>query len=336
MQFVFEKSIPITKMNAIGGYFELADLVERGEFPHNDGVLLNTGRNALEYILRSIGDVKHIYLPYYTCEVVLEPLKKLNIPYTYYHINTNFEIVDELKPNEGEYIIANNYYGIKDAYIQKLAEKYGDQLIVDYAQALFAKPLPGIKAFYSMRKYVGVADGGVAYLGNLPDDLVEVEEMENTDDHDSHLFKRKQFGAEAGFADYQANEKKLDDQPIRLMSFQTKWLLDHIDYENVVARRRENYKFLNEALCGKNELTLSDLDTFACPMVYPFMMETDHDLRKELIDNKVFVAKYWPNVKRKDGYKKEYNMATNIIPIPCDQRYGFEEMNKIINIIQTI
>lgn len=67
-------------MEAIGGYFELADLVEKGEFPHNEGILLNTGRNALEYILRSIGNVNHIYLSYYTCEVVLEPLKRLNIP----------------------------------------------------------------------------------------------------------------------------------------------------------------------------------------------------------------------------------------------------------------
>lgn len=320
-------------MSAVGGYFELADLVERGELPHNDGVLLNTGRNALEYILRSIGDVKRVYLPYYTCEVVLEPLNKLDIPYTYYHINTSFEIADELNPLNGEYIIANNYFGIKDAYIQKLADKYGNHLIVDCAQAFFAKPLHGIKAFYSMRKYVGVADGGVAYLGNLQDDLVEVEEMENTDDHDSHLFKRKQFGAEAGFVDYQANEKKLDDQPIRLMSFQTKWLLDHIDYDNVVARRRENYRYLHEALGGMNALSLPDMDSFVCPMIYPFKAKTNRKLRKELIENKVFVAKYWPNVEEQEGFETESNMAMNVIPIPCDQRYGKDEMDRIINLI---
>lgn len=323
-------------MNAIGGYFELADLVEGGKFPHNEGVLLNTGRNALEYILCSIGNVKHVYLPYYTCEVVLEPLRKLNIPYTYYHINSYFEIADELNPQEGEYIIANNYYGIKDAYIEKLAEKYGDQLIVDCAQAFFAKTIPGIKAFYSMRKYVGVADGGVAYFGNLPDDLVKVEEMESTGEHDNHLFKRKQFGAEAGFADYQVNEKKLDDQPIRLMSLQTKWLLDHIDYDNVIARRRENYEHLHKALGALNALMLPDTDSFACPMVYPFMSKTDRNLCKELIDNKVFVARYWPNVEDREGFEVEFNMAININPLPCDQRYEIEEMNKIINIIQTI
>lgn len=321
-------------MEAIGGYFELADYEEGGLFPHQDGVLLNTGRNALEYILRSISEVKHLYLPYYTCEVVLEPIEKLNIPYTYYHINQQFEIVDDIHPQEGEYIIANNYFGIKDAYIQQLAERYGDHLIVDCAQAFFAKPISGIKAFYSTRKYVGVADGGVAYLGNLPNDRVEINEIERSDDHDSHLLKRKQFGAEAGFADYQANEKKLDNQPIRLMSANTKWILDHIDYDKVIARRRENFQYLHDSLAEKNQLQLPAFDTFVCPMVYPYMEKSDRNIRKLLIDNKVFVAKYWPNVEHADSFELDCDMANNVIPIPCDQRYGRVDMDRIIEIIK--
>ena len=321
-------------MKAIGGYFELADYEEGSVFPHQDGMLLNTGRNALEYILRSIVEVKHIYLPYYTCEVVLEPIEKLHIPFTYYHINQQFEMVEAVQPKEGEYIIANNYFGIKDAYIQQLAKRYGDHLIVDCAQAFFAKPIPGIMCFYSTRKYVGVSDGGLAYMGNLPDGKVEVNEIEHSDEHDSHLLKRKQFGAEAGFADYQANEKKLDNQPIRWMSVNTKWILDHIDYNNVIGRRRENFQHLHEALAAKNQLKLPTLDSFTCPMVYPFMMTTEHHLRKELIDNKVFVAKYWPNVEWLEGFELDNELANNVVPIPCDQRYGVEEMNRIISVIK--
>ena len=322
-------------MKSIGGYFELADYEEGGVFPHQNGILLNTGRNALEYILRSIGEVKHIYLPYYTCEVVLEPIEKLHITYTYYHINQRFEIVDVIQPKKGEYIIANNYFGIKDAYIQQLAERYGDNLIVDCVQAFFAKPILGIKCFYSMRKYVGVADGGVAYLGNLPNDRVEINEIDRSDDHDSHLLKRKQFGAEAGFADYQANEKKLDNQLIRSISVNTKWILDHIDYDKVIARRRENFQYLHKALAEKNHLQLLAFDTFACPMVYPYMVKSDRNIRKLLIDNKIFVATYWPNVfewcKPNDW---EYALAERTVFVPIDQRYGIEEMQRIVEIIK--
>ena len=319
-------------MDAIGGYFELADY-EDGNFPHTNGILLNTGRNALEFILRCIGDVKGVYLPHYTCEVVLEPLKKLHIPWAFYHINNKFEIADDITPKSGEYIIANNYYGIKDAYIKSLAERYKDHLIVDCAQALFAKPIAGIKVFYSTRKFVGVADGGVAYLGNVATRNVAVQEVECTVDHDSHLFKRKLFGAEAGFADYQANEAKLDNQPIRLMSNTTKRILDHIDYEKVIAKRRENYEYLHKALEQHNFLVLPDADSFACPMIYPFVTRINRDLRKELIKNKVFVAKYWPNVHQLSNYELENQLATRVVPIPCDQRYGKEEMNRIIQII---
>ena len=63
----------------IGGYFEL-ELPDSGGFLHNDGVLLNSGRNALEYVLRALGEVKGLFIPYYTCDVVMEPVEKLGLP----------------------------------------------------------------------------------------------------------------------------------------------------------------------------------------------------------------------------------------------------------------
>ena len=60
--------------NEIGGYFQL-ELNKDREY-HDKAIALNTGRNALEYILRA-KIFKKIYLPFYTCDVLLEPLKKL-------------------------------------------------------------------------------------------------------------------------------------------------------------------------------------------------------------------------------------------------------------------
>ena len=321
-------------MQAIGGYFELADYEQGKNFPHQNGILLNTGRNALEYILRCIGEVKRVYLPYYTCDAVLQPLKKLYIPYSFYHINANFEMVEDIQPKEGEYIIANNFFGVKDAYIKLLAEKYGAHLIVDCAQAFFAKPIIGIKSFYSTRKYVGVADGGVAYGVDGKNTLLYDEDDSSL--HDSHLRIRKEQGAEAGFRDYQQNETKLDNQPIRMMCRNTRDIQWHIDYDKVIAKRRENFACLHEALKEKNVLPLPELDSFACPMVYPFVAGSDINLRKELIDNKVFVAKYWPNVHQLNCYDLEYDLANRVVPLPCDQRYGEKEMNFILNVINSI
>lgn len=322
------------QIKAIGGYFELADKdCDSGCMPVG-GVALNTCRNALEFIILQIPDIKRILVPYYTCEAVIEPLKRLPVEYEFYHINEHLEIAEEIVLQEGDYLIANNYFGVKDIYIAKLADKYGERLIVDNAQALFAPVLPGINAAYSTRKYVGVADGGFA-VGVLSKSILEFE-LDNSSDHDSHLFIRKEKGAEAGFKNYQLNECKLDNQPIRKMSPQTQLILSHIDYEAVIRKRRQNYCYLSEALEEMNILQLPAMDTFTCPMVYPFMTN-DESLRTRLILNKVFVARYWPNVLEWcERESLEYKFAERIIPLPIDQRYGLKEMDVIIKLLSNI
>ena len=320
-------------IKAIGGYFELAEMDSiRGAMPVA-GVALNTCRNALEYILLQVTDAKRIYLPYYTCEAVVEPLRRLPVEHVFYRIDEQLEMAEEPELEEGEYLIANNYFGVKDAYMAQLAEKYGSRLIVDNAQALFAPVLDGIKAAYSTRKFVGVADGGFAV--GVPEEPALSYEQDDTTGRDAHLYIRKEKGAEAGFKDYQENECKLDNQPIRRMSVQTKAILAGIDYAAIVAKRRRNYQYISKALGAKNLLELPPMDSFACPMVYPYLTD-DETLRGKLIQHKVFVARYWPNVLEwTEADSTEYRLASRIIPIPVDQRYDEKDMQRIIDLISS-
>jgi hypothetical protein len=320
------------QIKAIGGYFELADKdCDKGRLPV-DGVALNTCRNALEYIILHLSSVKRIFVPYYTCEAVIEPLLRLSIKFEFYHIDENLELAEEILLREGDYLIVNNYFGVKDSYMEQLADKYRERLIIDNAQALFAPTFPEIKAIYSTRKFVGVADGGFAV--GVPVDLSFDYEIDDSSEHDSHLLIRKEMGAEAGFMDYQANECKLDNQSIRRMSTQTQSILLHVDYEVIKERRRQNYRWLRDALEKENLLHLPSMDSFACPMVYPFMTN-DESLRERLIDNKVFVALYWSNVLRWcKEFDLENKLANKILPLPIDQRYRVEEMSKIVTIIK--
>lgn len=316
-------------MKPIGGYFEIADR-EQGVFIHKDGILLNTGRNALEWILRSIGKVKRVYIPSYTCDVVLEPLVRLEIPWTYYKIDKNLEVAEDISLHSNEYIVVNNYFGVKDAYIQLIANKYGNQLIVDCAQAFFATTIAGIKTCYSARKFVGVSDGGVAYGCN--NDLSALGE-DDSSNHSQHLFIRKQYGAEAGFADYRKDEELLDNQEPKRMSSFTKDILEHINYPTIVEKRRNNYTFLANELSQRNLISLPPIDTFVAPMCYPFMVDNGEELRKKLIEKKVFVPRFWPNENIPESSIDSLILSKSILPLPCDQRYGKEEMDRIIEII---
>ena len=311
----------------IGGYFEL-ELTNRGQFLHDDGLLLNSGRNALEYVLRALGDVKDLYVPYYTCDVVMEPIEKLNIPYTFYHINSKLEIEDLPILKSGQYLIYTNYFGLKDEYITALADQYGRQLIVDNAQAWFAEPIKGVSTIYSPRKYVGVPDGGVAYVLKHIDE--NSFEQDLSYDRCAHLLKRIDLSPSEGYADFKSNSMHLIGQPIKRMSKLTRRLLASIDFKIVKSKRWENFDYLHEHLCKTNLFVIPSRESFSCPMVYPYLTE-DETLRRKLIENKVFVATYWPNVKEWTNESMlEYELAEKLIPIPCDQRYDEKEMEWIV------
>ena len=107
--------------DAIGGYFSL-ELPLREEY-HKGALRLNTGRNCLEYILRS-RKYKKVYIPYYTCEVILEPFKKTGTEYEYYHINSELELLNDISLGKDVALLYTNYYGLKQAYVEHLANRY--------------------------------------------------------------------------------------------------------------------------------------------------------------------------------------------------------------------
>lgn len=318
-------------MNSVGGYFELELCYHKG-FLHDEGVLLNTGRNAFEYVLRSLPCVRHLWMPYYTCSAVLEPVEKLGVPYNFYHIDNSLEIKEIMNLDEGDYLLYTNYFGIKDDYIYKLAEQYGEHLIVDNAQAWFTEPIPGVSTIYSPRKFVGIPDGGIAFCPYETD--ISQFEQDYSYDRCSHLLKRLDLGAEGGFDDFRSNDSSLSSVPIRRMSKLTRALLSSIDFESIRSSRWRNYEYFDHCLREDNHLPMIDSASFQCPMVYPFWTK-DGSLRKKLINKRFFVATYWPNVKewsKESGL--EYELMKNLIPIPIDQRYNIEELSTLIKVIR--
>lgn len=315
-------------MEPIGGYFSL-ELPLHEEY-HKDAIRLNTGRNCLEYILRARG-YKKVYIPYYTCDVVLEPFKKLGIPYEYYHVNIHLEIRDRFTLKEGEALLYTNYYGLKQRYVEQLAAKVGDRLIVDNTQAFYAKVVEGIDTFYTCRKFFGVSDGAYLYTDNLLD--VELEQDQSYERMLS-LTKRIDLSPEAGYQDFRDTSKALVGQPIKRMSKLTQRMMQGIDYETVAKQRRANYQTLHEALGKENNLVLP-LEDDAVPMVYPYLVPVK-GLREKLIENKIFVARYWPSVLEctmPDDI--DYLLAYQMQPLPIDQRYGIEEISRIFKIINS-
>lgn len=322
----------------IGGYFGWSFNDSNGHFPNEDGILVNSGSNAFQCILESLLPVKKVYIPYFTCDSVLAPLQRLNINLKYYHINENLEIADSsLVPGDNEYIVYTNYFGIKDAYAKSLFSKYGSQLIIDNAQAFFARPIVGCYQFYSPRKFVACPDGGIVFP-NIQNDCHQMKQSTSFDKCLS-LLKRADGDISGGYQDFRSTSSVLKNEPLQLMSELTKCILRDQDYAFIKERRMNNFNYLNSYLSQINKLskllTLQVQESCECPLVYPFYTE-DATLRQRLIENKVFVAKYWPNIIDSNNFSLEVELANRIIPLPIDQRYDEKDMIRIIRILNLI
>lgn len=316
-------------MKAIGGYFELE--LRKGKHYHEQALRLNTGRNCLEYILCCRG-YEHIYIPYYGCEVILEPINKLGIRYTFYHINELLEPIDLPELGDKDAFFYTNYYALKNNFIKSLALRYGNQLVVDNAQAFFERPLDGIDTFYTARKFFGVSDGAYLYLRgkNNADELPQDESWSRM----SHLLMRHDGDAQFGFEAFHTNNGSLHNQPIKRMSRMTEAIMQSIDYAEVMQKRKTNFEFLHQQLGEQNGLK-HVINGPALGLDYPFYIE-ENSLRQRLIDNQIFIAKLWPNIAEwcEEG-SLEWKLMTYTFHLPIDQRYGIDDMQRIVDVIKT-
>ncbi len=311
------------KIKEIGGYFAL----DFFNYPiyHNKGIMLNSGRNALRYIIRSY-NIKELVVPYYTCPVVWQAIEQENVKTIFYHINSNLEI-DLPQLPENKFILVNNYFGIKGKYINKIASIY-PKLIVDDAQSFFA-PKIGLAHFKSPRKFLGLPDGGIVLSEKI---VTEDFPIGTSWQRCSHMLLRADISADAGYNEFKKNDSSLDNLPIEKMSNLTSKMLEMFNYEYVKKQRIKNFTMLHKALKNRNLLSI-DIDNEDIPMVYPFLSE-DKTLRKKMIDKKIYIARYWPDIDIKcPPSSYELELQQNLLPLPIDQRYGEEDMQRILEIL---
>ena len=122
-------------MNKIGGFFELE--LERGNSViHETARAFSTGRACLNLILTTLKPSK-VFVPFYSCDSLLEAIRVNNIDIQFYKINSDLEIENLPQLDAEDLLIGINFFGIKNEYIRSLSEIYGNKLIVDNSHAFF-------------------------------------------------------------------------------------------------------------------------------------------------------------------------------------------------------
>lgn len=318
----------------MGGFFGEEAESPTPSFPYAESpccAYVSSGRAALECLLLSLPRPRCVWVPRLICNTVTEPLQRLSLPVRRYGCDEALRPLLPAEVGAEDAVLLVNYFGLTGEAVAAAAQALPCPAIVDATTALYAPPPCGLPTFYSIRKFAGLPDGGVALA---PSPLLRLPA--ETDDSTLRLRplrERTLHGAAAALSASEAAEASLS-APARRMSPQTRALLGRVDFAAAAQRRCRNYRLLHRALGGLNRLSLPPSPPSA-PLCYPLVSGIP-DLRDSLIDQGIALPLYWPEViAATSAAETENRLARTLLPLPLDQRYGEQEMERLIRLVTT-
>ncbi|WP_404472053.1 DegT/DnrJ/EryC1/StrS family aminotransferase [Vreelandella venusta] len=317
--------------SAIGGYQGL-ELPLVDENAARGMIKTNSARSAIKLVLSSSG-AKKIWLPAYTCDAVLEAANDVGLTIEFYKVNSSFDVDPALQLKAEEFILIVDYFGLCGKAVKRSGCRFNHkQTIIDCSQAYFTQPAGSLATIYSPRKFFGLPDGGLLY-SNDP----RIKQPEQRDDSSetrmAHLFNRLTNSPEAAYQQYIEAEQEISNLPVQGMSCLTERLLQSVDYQKAKKKRTKNAQYLHERLGQYNQLNLN-IDETVAPLCYPFLPSVKAASKADLIKERVFVPTYWPEVLgRVEEGSFEWNLVTNGLFLPCDQRYNEDDMDRLISLL---
>lgn len=344
-------------MNTIGGFF-CYDNAAEPEYnffdtirPKNGDLQFTmSGRCAIYYALNDLKqtDKRRVaYVPAYTCETVLAPFKKAGYRLIFYGISRDMTpIFDEKVLDEISVLSLCGYYGFCNynrEFVQKCAAK-GIAVIEDTTHSIFSADGIDPYATYvvgSLRKWIGVLSGGFAIktAGRFQPALLNADDLhlslrrnaihlkQKADPDDTEKIKLANdlfWDAELMLRDiFDAHQS--DEESLQIM--QT------FDYQRLINKRRSNYRYLLEHVKPSSEYTIvfPVLTQAAVPSHFTIYINRREQAQEYLKSLGIHSTAYWPkdpDINLEHLPETAY-IYEHVLSLPCDQRYGEEEMERI-------
>lgn len=351
----------------IGSEFHISShnkLTEKNLMLKDNNLLLNYGRTAIKFLLESLRDIESvtgILLPNYLCESIIKPLRDIEIPFEFYKVDKNFQIIlndleSKVKPDWAVFIL--DYFNIRQEkevrnYLQII--RNSNIIIEDITHSLFDRKEPvGHVQIASLRKWLGIPSGALIrdfYNGELYNHVLPIACEIN-----ARVVQKRFYAANLKtlYIENQLNENIkseflnmfaeaetiLDKSIIEVQSIDSisKEIIDHYDFKAMTDIRKRNYKTLYDGLKGvkKVEVMNGVPDNNNVPLGFPIKVQDRDSLRSTLIEGQIYPPVHWPLpdellLESTDDILK---ISRSIMTLPCDQRYSETDMNRIITIIK--
>ena len=314
-----------------------------------------SGRTALEYIIRDIkknSNIDSVLLPSYCCHTMIEPFCRHKIAVRFYSVYFDditgicLKIPDRKENEIFYYMTYFGYQRISGLDMKKIRKNH-NIVIEDKTHSW----LSGLNrqnydySFASFRKWSGF--DGIAEA----EKLVGVFTNFPCKTHKKYCKLRKKafllknqfisrgYGQKEEFLSlYNEAEKLLETD---YMGYQplhdTMEAFLNLDLGFLAEKRKQNARILIQGLKEIPEIKLlfDKVEDQDVPLFVPIMIKDKRDdLRKYLIDRKVYCPVHWPlsdfHGKLNEPEKILYEQELSLI---CDQRYSKEEMERVVDLI---
>ena len=348
---VFNGQNMSSSISEIGSEFWIGEKPET-LLTERDGIFVLSGRTAIDLILQDIlkiRPVNSVYMPGWCCESMLAPFVDRGIKVVFYDVKyedlLKYELDESVLP---DVFYLTNYFGYANTLPIEVVKHYGEKGAVIVYDRTHSFPMEDEAyqaladySFASIRKWMGVVGGAVVNgLSKSPElkycSYVEAKEEAMHDkwrylNGDTSIAKDDFLNAFASFGHCLTHDYRdyaMDDLSYSLYKL--------TDMDAMKKQRRRNATYLHTHLSGVRFLDSLTNDVF--PLFVPVFFETEEKrnaVRKRLIDENIYCPIHWPKPKQipdKFDVNKIYYTELSLI---CDQRYGLDDMQRIVKIIQT-
>ncbi|WP_318365087.1 hypothetical protein [Enterobacter sp.] len=322
----------MTDSRTYGGYFPL-ELPPPGKAWYPQAKQYRSARSALFHLLTTVRP-QRLWMPQLICQSVIDAVQSAGISIAWYTIDERYYPQLPSRLAADDYLLYVDYLGqCADVKEKLIATLSADRIIFDHSQAFFARPLPVLATIYSPRKFFGVADGGLLETTVV---MPQPDAQDRETLHRSaHLLLQHEFDTRSGYAAFSQAESSLEEISASRMSALTERILLSVDYASVKRIRERNYHLLHQRLGDLNAFSFPP-HSVSGPFCYPFYFPAQN-LHAPLIEQGVFVATYWQDaLPRVAPDSAEIGFIHHMIPLPCDQRYSEDDMNRVSDIVRAV
>ena len=321
-------------------------------FENTIGTFLSGGQSSLNFIVKSleIRPDEYILLPAYLCPTIVWNFDRNKVSYDFYKINFDLSIDKEdlqakIEKHNVRAVFFIDYFGFyhDSKTLDYLSSLKNNRiaLIEDAAQMLWLerKGFIGDYIFNSYRKFLPI-DGSIVLSETTADyegvqdeyyEYVNMARMKIT------AYAKYGLGTVEEFAGLFAKAEKAygNGTQINGMMEISRYLLNKVDVDYIGKVRRNNFSYLFDRLSGLESIKpLIDKKGMAenIPLGFPILIRNRDRIKMDLRSKAIYCASHWPILEEKwvHGYKGSLYLAKNILTLPIDQRYGTEDLDRLV------